>query len=133
MFGKDPQPDHMSWIHLHLPDNFLGDFGGVHIKSGIPNKAFYLTAMDIGGYAWEAPEHTWYEALKASNVPTQFHEFANLTYAKAGELYGGPRAAVRAYRVAEGRHADQRAAGGGRHREGARGDRQGGGYPRGFE
>lgn len=89
LFGKDPQPDHMS-RYMHLPDNFLGDFGGVHIKSGIPNKAFYLTAMDIGGYAWEAPEHIWYEALKASNVPTQFHEFANLTYAKAGELYGAP-------------------------------------------
>ena len=89
LFGKDPQPDHMR-RYMHLPDNFLGDFGGVHIKSGIPNKAFYLTAMDIGGYAWEAPEHIWYEALKASNVPTQFHAFANLTYAKAGELYGAP-------------------------------------------
>jgi Zn-dependent metalloprotease len=87
LFGKDPQPDHMS-RYENLPDNFFGDFGGVHINSGIPNKAFYLTAIDIGGYAWEAPGHIWYEALKASNVRTQFQEFAELTYAKAGELYG---------------------------------------------
>ncbi len=28
-----------------LPDTDEGDWGGVHINSGIPNKAFYLTAM----------------------------------------------------------------------------------------
>jgi Zn-dependent metalloprotease len=86
-FGKDPQPDHMS-RYVNLPDNFFGDFGGVHINSGIPNKAFYLVATGIGGSAWDAPGHIWYEALKASNVRTQFQEFADFTYAKAGALYG---------------------------------------------
>ena len=62
-FGRDPQPDHMS-RYEDLPDNEEGDFGGVHINSGIPNKAFYLVATDIGGYAWEAPGHIWYEVAE---------------------------------------------------------------------
>lgn len=86
-FGRDPQPDHMSRF-VSLPDTRFGDWGGVHINSGIPNKAFYLTAIGIGGNAWDAPGHIWYEALKASNTTTQFQEFADTTYAKADQLYG---------------------------------------------
>ena len=41
----------------------------MHINSGIPNKAFFLTAINIGGYAWEAPGHIWYESLKAPGIP----------------------------------------------------------------
>ncbi|MGH3972111.1 MAG: M4 family metallopeptidase [Pseudonocardiaceae bacterium] len=87
LFGKDPQPDHMSEF-VELPDTEEGDNGGVHINSGIPNKAFYLTAVGIGGFAWEAPGHIWYEALKASSARTQFQDFADTTYFKAKELYG---------------------------------------------
>ena len=65
-----------------------GDHGGVHINSGIPNKAFYLAAMGMSCYAWERPGHIWYELLKASNPDTQFQDFADTTYAKAGALYG---------------------------------------------
>ena len=54
LLGKDPQPAHMSNF-VELPDTEDGDNGGVHINSGIPNKAFYLAAVGIGGYAWEAP------------------------------------------------------------------------------
>jgi Zn-dependent metalloprotease len=86
LLGKDPQPDHMS-KYDPLPDTDAGDNGGVHINSGIPNKAFYLTAIGIGGNAWQAPGHIWYESLKASNPTTNFQEFADTTYAKAGELY----------------------------------------------
>ena len=46
--GKDPQPAHMD----DYVDTF-SDNGGVHINSGIPNKAFYLAATAIGGKAWE--------------------------------------------------------------------------------
>jgi hypothetical protein len=87
IFGEDPQPDHMSKF-VDLPDTDDSDNGGVHINSGIPNKAFYLTAMGIGGFAWEAPGRIWYEALKASTANTQFQEFADTTYEKAGDLYG---------------------------------------------
>lgn len=83
--GRDPQPDHM--------DNFAemseeDDFGGVHVNSGIPNKAFYLTATHIGGYAWEAPGKIWYASLLASTDTAMFQQFADTTYLKAGELYG---------------------------------------------
>lgn len=46
--GTDPQPK-------HLKDKYVGraDDGGVHINSGIPNHAFYLAAMAIGGKVWE--------------------------------------------------------------------------------
>ncbi|WP_077800033.1 M4 family metallopeptidase [Streptomyces sp. JHA26] len=80
---RDPQPDHMSnYIHMS------GDHGGVHYNSGIPNKAFYLTATAIGGHAWEAPGMIWYESLKASNSETRFQEFADTTCRKAEDLYG---------------------------------------------
>jgi len=85
--GKDQQSDHMDRFVV-LPDTEPGDWGGVHYNSGIPNKAFYLTAIAIGGNAWEAPGHIWYESLLASNDRTQFQEFADTTYAKAGQLYG---------------------------------------------
>jgi Zn-dependent metalloprotease len=88
LFGKDPQPDHMS-KYVSLPDTEPGDFGGVHVNSGIPNKAFYQTAVGIGGFAWEAPGLIWYESLKASSADTQFQDFADTTYQKAEELFGG--------------------------------------------
>jgi Zn-dependent metalloprotease len=87
LFGRDPQPDHMSKFVM-LPDTDEGDNGGVHINSGIPNKAFFLTAIGIGGYAWEAPGHIWYAALQASSELTDFQEFADMTHVKAGQLYG---------------------------------------------
>ncbi|AWM36728.1 Protease PrtS precursor [Gemmata obscuriglobus] len=99
LLGRDPQPDHMSKFEVR-PDTEAGDWGGVHINSGIPNKAFYLTAVGIGGNAWEAPGHIWYEALRASGADTQFQEFADTTYAKAGELYGTDSAEQRAVSAA---------------------------------
>jgi Zn-dependent metalloprotease len=87
VLGKDPQPDHMSGFVV-LPDTDDGDNGGVHINSGIPNKAFYLTAVGIGGNAWGAAGHIWYESLLASSQTTDFQEFADTTYLKAGQLYG---------------------------------------------
>jgi Zn-dependent metalloprotease len=85
--GKDPQPGHMKDF-VPLPDTARGDNGGVHVNSGIPNKAFYLAAINIGGCAWEAPGHIWYESLKASNSTTEFQQFAETTVAKAAQLYG---------------------------------------------
>jgi len=85
--GKDPQPDNMSKYKM-LPDTDEGDNGGVHINSGIPNKAFYLTAVGIGGHAWEAPGRIWYAALLASNPDTDFQQFADTTYVQAGRFYG---------------------------------------------
>ena len=83
--GDDPQPDHMDKF-AKLPP--WDDNGGVHINSGIPNRAFYLAATAIGGKAWEKPGHVWYEALLASNPSTDFQAFAETTAMKAVQLYG---------------------------------------------
>ena len=84
LLGKDPQPGHM--------DNFVettSDNGGVHINSGIPNKAFYHVASEIGGYAWEKAGKIWYATLKDKlNATSDFYAAANLTLEAAGELYG---------------------------------------------
>jgi Zn-dependent metalloprotease len=87
IFGRDPQPDNMN-RYVNMPDTDEGDHGGVHINSGIPNKAFYLTSVGIGGQAWQAPGHIWYAAVQASTSTTDFQEFADTTYLKAGQLYG---------------------------------------------
>lgn len=50
--GSDPQPQHMN-DYMNLPISEAGDWGGVHVNSGIPNKAFYLAATAVGGFAWE--------------------------------------------------------------------------------
>lgn len=54
--GKDPQPDHYSKLYKGSGDN-----GGVHINSGIPNKAFATFAIAVGGNSWDAPAHIWWE------------------------------------------------------------------------
>jgi len=84
VLGKDPQPAHMKDYVNTVSDN-----GGVHINSGIPNHAFYLTALEIGGYAWEKAGQIWYVTLRdklGSN--SQFQDCANLTYTVAADLYG---------------------------------------------
>ena len=83
--GKDPQPDNMSGYVNTTSDN-----GGVHLNSGIPNRAFYLVAMALGGYAWEKAGHIWYITLLDSRLSTtaSFVDFAKLTADNAVRLYG---------------------------------------------
>lgn len=84
VLGKDPQPADMKDYVTTSEDN-----GGVHINSGIPNRAFYLMAVEMGGFAWEKAGRIWYVAARdkfASN--TDFQSAANLTFQAAGELYG---------------------------------------------
>lgn len=49
--GKDRQPADMD-SYKKLPNTSAGDWGGVHTNSGIPNRAFYLAATNLGGYSW---------------------------------------------------------------------------------
>jgi hypothetical protein len=86
--------------YVLLPETEDGDNGGVHINSGIPNHAFYLAASAIGGHAWETAGHVWYESLLASSQTTQFQDFADTTYAKAGQLYGSGGSAQKAVQSA---------------------------------
>jgi Zn-dependent metalloprotease len=84
VLGKDPQPAHMKDYVTTVEDN-----GGVHINSGIPNRAFYVTAITIGGYAWEKAGMIWYKTLTDKlTTTTNFQKTADLTFEVAGELYG---------------------------------------------
>ncbi|MGA2642119.1 MAG: M4 family metallopeptidase [Spirochaetia bacterium] len=95
--GRDPQPGHMKDL-VHLPDSARGDWGGVHINSGIPNRAFYLSASALGGHAWEKAGKIWYQALCARLRPhSAFKKAADATISVAQELFGtAERAAVQA-------------------------------------
>ena len=88
-FQGDNQPAHMD-DYRDLPDDNdpRNDNGGVHINSGIPNKAFYNAAAAIGGNAWEKAGKIWYKTLTEKTDPdTQFAAFAQATVDAAGELY----------------------------------------------
>jgi Zn-dependent metalloprotease len=83
--GKDPQPDHMSKYVNTSSDN-----GGVHINSGIPNKAFYLVSIGLGGNSWERAGKIWYVTLTDSSLSStaSFLDFATLTATHANTLFG---------------------------------------------
>jgi Zn-dependent metalloprotease len=84
LLGQDPQPYHMRFYVDTTADN-----GGVHINSGIPNHAFYLACMYLGGNAWERPGQIWYHALQRLNNPyATFHEWAAATVQSAITLHG---------------------------------------------
>lgn len=79
--GKDPQPDHMDKYVQTTKDN-----GGVHINSGIPNRAFAEFARAVGGYSWDQPGHIWYRALQTVGRNPSFAQFANATIEAAKDL-----------------------------------------------
>jgi hypothetical protein len=85
VLGRDPQPGHMR-DYVNTPS----DNGGVHINSGIPNRAFYLLAVALGGFAWERAGRIWYETLRDPRLTpiASFQEFAELTVDVAGNLFG---------------------------------------------
>lgn len=84
VLGKDPQPAHMKDYVTTFEDN-----GGVHINSGIPNHAFYIASIEIGGFAWEKAGQIWYKTLADKLGPSsKFQDAANLTYQTAGEIFG---------------------------------------------
>jgi Zn-dependent metalloprotease len=92
VLGKDPQPAHMDDYIETTQDN-----GGVHLNSGIPNRAFYLVAQSLGGFAWEKAGHIWYDTLLTDLADdTNFAEFAEATVTAAADRYGEPSAEVSA-------------------------------------
>lgn len=80
--GRDPQPDHMD-RYVETDD----DNGGVHLNSGIPNRAFALAATAIGGSSVAGAGRIWYAALVSDAVgpTTDFAGFAAATVAAAGK------------------------------------------------
>lgn len=82
---RDPQPRHMDDY-----DHTVEDHGGVHINSGIPNKAFHSLAMTLGGFGWVEAGAIWYETLRHYRLQPDatFASFARLTRAVARRQYG---------------------------------------------
>jgi Zn-dependent metalloprotease len=72
------------------------DRGGVHINSGIPNRAFVLTAKALGGNAWDVAGRIWYETLVQLTTTSQFLDCAKLTVQVAATYGAAAQQAVRA-------------------------------------
>jgi Zn-dependent metalloprotease len=87
--GKDPQVGSMA-DYVETSD----DDGGVHLNSGIPNRAFFLAATGIGGTSWEGAGRIWYAALTSGLAASAgFADFAEATVAAAGDAADAVRSA----------------------------------------
>ncbi|MEL5990529.1 M4 family metallopeptidase [Microbacterium phosphatis] len=97
VLGRDPQPAHMREYVETQDDN-----GGVHINSGIPNRAFVAVAEALGGHAWERAGRVWFETLAGERLTATatFAQFSAATVVVAGELFGGDSEEVAAVRAA---------------------------------
>jgi hypothetical protein len=80
LLGTDPQPDHFSHLYTGSQDN-----GGVHINSGIPNKAFYSTARVIGT---DKASEIWYSTMIDLRPDTNFYQAAMAGVKASGKLFG---------------------------------------------
>lgn len=85
LLGRDPQPGHMRDFVETQDDN-----GGVHINSGIPNRAFQRLAMALGGHAWDVAGPLWYATLLDERLAldSDFMAFAALTLDNAAQRHG---------------------------------------------
>jgi Zn-dependent metalloprotease len=87
------QPAHMN-NYQNLPNTEAGDWGGVHINSGIPNKAGYLLAQAIG---CEKTARIYYRALTSyMTATTNFQAARNYLVQAATDLYGASSTEVTA-------------------------------------
>ena len=82
--GRDPQVGSMADYVETEEDN-----GGVHLNSGIPNRAFALAAVALGGPSWERAGRVWYDTLTGGAIASDvdFVGFAEATVASAGRLF----------------------------------------------
>ncbi|MFK5583655.1 M4 family metallopeptidase [Serinicoccus sp. LYQ131] len=87
--GTDPQPGHMD-DYVDLPHDADNDNGGVHINSGIPNRAFHLFATALGGSSWERAGQVWFDTLATRGLiprDADFLTFASATLTTARDRY----------------------------------------------
>ncbi|WP_404450974.1 M4 family metallopeptidase [Virgibacillus necropolis] len=83
------QPDHMN-EYRDLPVTREGDWGGVHINSGIPNKAAYYTINSLG---ISKTEQIYYRALTVYLTPNSDFSYARAALEQSAiDLYGGSAA-----------------------------------------
>ncbi|MBM4169664.1 MAG: PKD domain-containing protein [Ignavibacteria bacterium] len=83
--GANWQPAHMT-EYVNLINNSSNDLGGVHINSGIPNRACYLIASLIG---ISKTEKIYFRTLAVYLTNTsQFLDARNSSLRAAADLYG---------------------------------------------
>ncbi len=104
--GLSSQPTKMS-DYRNLPNTPQGDNGGVHVNSGIPNRAAYLVAegLSIEGLGAsigrEKLEKIWYKALRDYLITSsQFIDARRATIQAAKDIYGETAAEVSAVTMA---------------------------------
>lgn len=97
VLGLDPQPGHFDDFIVTTADN-----GGVHLNSGIPNRAFVLVARALGGFAWQRPGRIWYDAITSGRLTpdADFAAFAAETMHAAATRFGRGSTAHDAVRTA---------------------------------
>jgi Zn-dependent metalloprotease len=86
----DPGNTSLTWSGDDQPGTMKGyvEGGDVHTNSGIPNHAFHLAAMKLGGHSWDKAGPIWYQALSLLHPDATFAEAAQATV-KAAELRHG--------------------------------------------
>jgi len=89
--GTDPQPSTMAKLYTGPRDR-----QGVHINSGIPNRAFVLTAKALGGKAWEVAGRIWYDTLLQLTPTSQFIDCAKVSVQVATTKGAAAKKAVKA-------------------------------------
>ena len=86
---KDPGT---AWTMDDQPKDMHGyvEGGDVHTNSGIPNRAFYLAAHELGGHSWEKAGRIWYETLRDKRLKrtATFAQFARYTVVNAAHFFG---------------------------------------------
>jgi Zn-dependent metalloprotease len=84
-YPGDPQPGHMKKYAQMTDDN-----GGVHINSGIPNRAFFLAAKNLSptGHSWEKAGKVWYATYRLLDANATFQTAARATAQAAAHLFG---------------------------------------------
>ncbi|KAL7915147.1 hypothetical protein GGI35DRAFT_436176 [Trichoderma velutinum] len=83
VLGKDSQVAHFSQYNDDLD---------VHESSGIPNRAFYLVATELGDFSYKRAGRIWFATLTDSRVKRvgrniTFKQWADVTVAQAETLF----------------------------------------------
>jgi len=89
--GTDPQPATMAKLYTGPRDR-----QGVHINSGIPNRAFVLAAKSIGGKAWDVTGRIWFKTMLQLSSTSQFIDCAAMTVQVAAVEGAAAKKAVKA-------------------------------------
>jgi Zn-dependent metalloprotease len=89
LLGTDPQPKHYR-DRVRIPDPDIAS----HLNSGIPNHAFYLVAIRLGGYGWTRAGTIWYQAMTTLPARSSFATAAEHTVSIARRRFGAVVARV---------------------------------------